>query len=164
MLVKKILRGIPDEYKMSSFINVACPVTDLINEYNKYCYTKSVGTLITGETTGLELKENIRQMDPEYAMQLLSNYQKAVTNYDNPVTPADEDEKKTILGIKSFSIKALLVFFISMALILTISYLNTSTEPDKEKKVLTAVSVSTKDIINTIFGIKPKTDKETKDK
>lgn len=152
MLVSKVLRGIPDNCKMSSFINMPSPISELISEYNRFSFTKDIGHVITGETTGLELKENIRKLDPEDQILLLDKYQKAIVNYDDPITSKESGE---ITNIRLFSIKAFLIFTLAVSFMSTYYYINSDGDGEKEKKVMEAMTVTTKDVFNTIFGIKP---------
>lgn len=160
MLIAKILKGIPDTCKMSSFINMPSPISELIKEYNKYCFTKNVGEIVTGDTTGEQLKASIRSLNTEDQIALLDKYQKAITSYDDPITQNNSSDEHEIRNIKSFSIKALLIFLLSVTFMSTYYYLNSDGDGEKEKKVMETMTVTTKDVFNTIFGVKPEQKKE----
>lgn len=160
MLIKKILKSIPDDCKMSAFNNMPSPITNLITDYNKICFSKNNSHVITGDTTGLQLKESIRNLDAEDQLQLLDKYKKAVASYIDPTSLNDLAEEKELLGIKVFTVKLLLLFFLTLTLISAIFYMNTGNTDIKDNKLINAVTISTKDVFSTIFNVKPKKDKE----
>lgn len=97
-LLEDILKHIPDNVKLSDMKESDKATINLIKSYESYAEKNSKLISITGENTGAEFKQALRDVDPMILISLLHEYQKG---YLMHLGQKNEDEEDSLIDKKT---------------------------------------------------------------
>jgi len=160
MLVEQILKGIPDNNRLSSYFNIPAPMKTLIDTYNLMAFDKSLPP-VTNDTAGHELKSFIRSLTPEEQVSLLNLYLEETGHASQPPVPeeapacevCDVDEVETH-AFKLFVARIGLIFVAAILIIILSYYLFRADDPNKSPSVVDSFFTTTREVIKFILGLK----------
>jgi hypothetical protein len=156
MLVEKVLKVIPDNSRLSSFINMPSPIRDLIEDFNKAAINTDGVELVTGDTTGAELKNRIGLLPADAQLELINNYTANVEHIDQPLNYRRREEETETKHIKRFTIKTVIATgALLVALVICMNvYFYEKVDDKSTASIVSSVVGTTKDIVKFILGLK----------
>lgn len=155
-VVHEILRGLPDENRLSSYTNMPTPVRELIKRYNDLAVAHHRAQLVTDDSTGLDLKKGIENLDAKEIVFILYDYVHEIDHLDDPASTQleDEDDEK-VNGIKTHTIKTLItIVFGFLALFFLLNIFFKSTDPNKSVSFAETVLKTLWEVLKFIIGLK----------
>lgn len=104
-LVRSILKGIADDRALDGHFNVASPLRDFVEQYNKIALHDDNLPKITALSTGSQLKEAIALLEPESQLTLLYKYSHATKTLDTPDQYREDPAKAELRKMRMFAFK-----------------------------------------------------------